>query len=284
MYGGKSCRKRCVIINGENYMLKFSPKRKRNPDMGYTHASACEYIGGKIFAYFGIESQETLLGTHNDNIVVACKDFETSGFRFIEFAGLKNSITSNSGGGYDTELQDVINTIRSQEIYPQKELESFFWEMFVVDAYIGNFNRHNGSWGFLINNDTKEIKLAPVFNCDSSLYPSIIEDTVVDLLNNRDEINRRLYEFPISIFKINNEKLSYPAFLLTTDNAACINAIIKIGIIDTNRINAIIEKTPFITNTHKAFLKFMLKERKKQIINPALNRAISLQKKQKTSD
>ncbi|MDR2571491.1 MAG: CtkA family protein [Oscillospiraceae bacterium] len=278
MYGGKSCKKFCITIDDLDYMLKFPPKRKRNIEMGYTHACACEYIGSKIFAYFGIETQQTLLGTYGNNIAVACKDFETDGFRFIKFAALKNITVSNSNGGYDTDLHDILNTIRSQELYPSVELESFFWEMFVVDAYIGNFNRHNESWGFLLNDDTKEVKLAPVFNCDSSLYPGLVEDTIVDILNSREEINRRLYEFPISATKINDEKLSYSAFLLTTDNTSCIDAIIKIGVIDTNRINAIIEKTPLITNAHKAFLKFMLKERKKQVINPALNRAISLQK------
>lgn len=34
----------------------------------------------------------------------------------------------------------------------------YFWDMFVVDALLGNFDRHNGNWGFLYDPVLKSTK------------------------------------------------------------------------------------------------------------------------------
>ena len=44
------------------------------------------------------------------------------------------------------------------------ELENWFWDMFIVDALIGNWDRHNGNWGFLYDTVQDEMKLAPVYD------------------------------------------------------------------------------------------------------------------------
>lgn len=50
--------------------------------------------------------------------------------------------------GYGTELFDILNTIDEQNLVNREELLDRFWDMFVVDAFIGNWDRHNGNWGF----------------------------------------------------------------------------------------------------------------------------------------
>lgn len=52
-----------------------------------------------------------------------------------------------SNNGYGTELSEVLETIDSQLIYDSKELKNFFWDMFIADSFIGNFDKHNGNWG-----------------------------------------------------------------------------------------------------------------------------------------
>ena len=49
------------------------------------------------------------------------------------------------------------------------------WDMFIVDALIGNWDRHNGNWGFLYNTITDEISLAPIYDCGSCLFPQADE-------------------------------------------------------------------------------------------------------------
>ena len=50
-------------------------------------------------------------------------------------------------------------------------LMQHFWNVFVVDALLGNFDRHNGNWGFLYDDSAKEASLAPIYDCGSCLLP-----------------------------------------------------------------------------------------------------------------
>lgn len=65
--------------------------------------------------------------------------------------------------------------------------------MFIVDAFIGNWDRHNGNWGFLYDTNTDEVTLAPVYDCGSSLYPQADEEMMHEILNNKNELNHRVF-------------------------------------------------------------------------------------------
>ena len=47
--------------------------------------------------------------------------------------------------GYGTELIDILQTIEEQTLINKEELSERFWDMFIVDALIGNWDRHNGN-------------------------------------------------------------------------------------------------------------------------------------------
>lgn len=38
----------------------------------------------------------------------------------------------------------------------------FFWDMFIADALPGNFDRHNGNWGILVDEEHQTAEIAPV--------------------------------------------------------------------------------------------------------------------------
>lgn len=76
--------------------------------------------------------------------------------------------------------------------------------MFIVDALIGNFDRHGANWGFL-KKDNK-YSLAPIFDNGSSLFPQLVnEDEMKLILSDEDEINERVYKFPTSQIKLNDK-------------------------------------------------------------------------------
>jgi hypothetical protein len=217
--------------------------------------------------------QETLLGTYRDKVVVACKDLAVGGFELKEFAHLKNTIIDSSQDGYGTELSDILMTISEQQIISPVKLEEHFWNMFVGDALLGNFDRHNGNWGFLLNSATGEVNIAPIFDCGSCLYPQIQEERMESVLQNRKEIDERLYVYPTSAVKESGKKINYSLFLMMTENEGCRKALKNIGgRMDMQKIDSIIDDTPYISNIHKRFLKTMLCERKKCIIDKSLAR------------
>ncbi len=271
-YAGANGSKISVIYNEEQYMLKFPTAPSKNKEMSYTNGCVSEYIGCHIFESIGLPVQKTLLGIYTRNgrqkIVVACKDFTASGLVLQDFASLKNTMIDSIHNGYGTELSDILMTLEAQTAIDPQVLTDWFWDIFIVDALIGNWDRHNGNWGFLYNNNTDEITLAPVYDCGSCLFPQADEEIMRKTLENPSERDLRVFEIPLSGIKINGQKIRYFDFLSSLQNKDCNKALQRIlPRIDMIKINEIVEETPFISDLQKAFYKTMLKERKERILD-----------------
>lgn len=269
-YGGANGNKIGIIYNGENYMLKFPPKPTKN-QLSYTNSCFSEHISCKILNSLGLKAQKTILGEYKDKIVVACRDFTEDDKRFFDFGSLKNTIIDSQQNGYGTELEDILLTINEQKIYDNEKLKERFWDMFVSDSLIGNFDRHNGNWGFTVKLDTKEIELAPIFDCGSCLFPQNDDKQMELILKNKKALEDRVYSVPMSAIKFENVKINYYNFLTTTDNKDCLKSLKKIySRIDLEKINKIIDETPYISDIYKKFLKTIIKERKEKILDKSM--------------
>lgn len=276
-YAGANGGKISVLYNGEQYMLKFPPFPTINKEMSYTNSCVSEYIGCKVFESVGIPVQETVIGTYTskgkEKVVVACKDFTSQGITLQDFASLKNRIIDSERNGYGTELADILSTIDEQTAMDSETLKTRFWDMFIVDALIGNWDRHNGNWGFLYNNATDEVTLAPVFDCGSSLYPQADEDLMKKILSDKNELNHRIFDIPLSAVTYNGKKINYFKFLSEGEFPDCNKALKRIASrIDIKKIYEIIDNTPTITELQKEFYKTMLTARKERIIDFSLNK------------
>lgn len=278
VYQGADGKKICININNHRYMLKFPSVRARK-DSGLEYANSCfsEYISCHIYDTLGIPAQETLLGTfcvnNKEKIVVACKDFEVDDFRFHDFASLKNSVLTIEHSGYGTELKDVLYSIEEQHFVDSNAARQRFWDMFIVDSYIGNFDRHNGNWGFLFNEKTLKTRLAPVFDCGSSLFPYASDRQMESFLKNEKEIEYRVFAIPQSALRINGIKINPYVFLQETTGTGCIHSLLKLAPkieVAQSKINQIIDSTPFISDVHKEFMKIILSQRFENILKPAL--------------
>ena len=276
-YTGANGSKICVVYEGEAYMLKFPTPPSRNKRMSYTNGCASEYIGCHIFESVGIPVQKTLLGNYTKNgkekIVVACKDFTSTGIVLQDFASLKNTIIDSEHNGYGTELSDIICAIEGQTAINPYELKEWFWNIFIVDALIGNWDRHNGNWGFLYNTVTDKLEIAPIYDCGSCLFPQADEVIMQSTLDNQDERNLRIYQIPLSGIKQNGDKINYHDFIYSLENADCNRALKRIQPkINLEKINQIIDDTPYINDLQKNFYKIMLKERKEKILDASLEK------------
>ena len=153
LYAGANGSKISVIYEGQQYMLKFPPLPSKNKEMSYSNSCFSEYLGCQIYESIGIPVQKTMLGTYTvkgkTKIVVACGDFTEPGITLQDFASLKNQIIDSERNGYGTELSDILHTFEEQEAIDREVITERFWDMFIVDALIGNWDRHNGRRGRL---------------------------------------------------------------------------------------------------------------------------------------
>lgn len=144
----------------------------------YSNSCFSEYLGCQIFEIAGIPVQKTLLGTFTVNgtekIVVACGDFTRPGLVLQDFASLKNQIIDSERNGYGTELSDILHTITAQTAIDAAQLLDRFWDMFIVDALIGNWDRHNGNWGFLYDAVSDAIPLRDIYRWYQYHSPALL--------------------------------------------------------------------------------------------------------------
>ena len=275
VYNGANGKKIAIEYKGDVYMLKFPPSANNKPtELSYTNSCISEYIASHIFNMIGIKCHKTILGTYKTNdtekTVCACKDFTTGNKQLFDFCSIKNTVIDSEHGGTGTELSDLLETIEKQEYVSPKILTEHFWNVFVVDSLLGNFDRHNGNWGFLYDNNTEKAEIAPVYDCGSCLLPQADEITMKKVLNSDAELDSRIYRFPTSIIKLNNKKINYLEFLMNTDNEDCKAAVRRIvPKINISKITNFVDTVPYITDLQKEFYKKYISARYEKIILPA---------------
>lgn len=256
-------------------MLKFPAETRFSREMSYSNGTVSEYISCHVYKLLGVPVQDTLLGTYThkgkQKVVVACKDLEKDGYQLKDFASLKNTIIDSARGGYGTELSEILLTIDEQQFVSSLALKKFFWDMFVIDALLGNFDRHNGNWGFLINEKLRDVRISPVFDCGSCLFPEMDVGLMQRVMEDASELEHRLYVMPKSAVMQHDKKIGYFDFLRSGTNADCTASLLDIASrINESAINAIVDETPLITETKKMFYKFMLKQRNERILQKAV--------------
>lgn len=278
-YAGANGSKLCIDYNGEKYMLKFPSLPTKATELSYANGCISEYIGCHLYELAVIPVQKTILGTYTKNgkekIVVACKDFTDVGIVLQDFGSMKNQIIDSEHNGYGTELSDIIQTIEEQTAIDPSVLKKRFWDMFAMDAFLGNFDRHNGNWGLLYNQATDQLSLAPVYDCGSCLFPQADKETIQKILSNTGELHTRIYNFPTSAVKINNKKIPYYSFLTSTDDIDCLSSVKEIyERFDLEAAFAVIDSIDAIDELQKSFYHTILKTRYELILEPAYERAL----------
>ncbi len=275
-YNGANGSKIAVEYNGGVYMLKFPPSGERRPtDLSYTNSIISEHIASSIFNMLGIKAQETMLGTYivngKEKVVCACRDFTEGSKRLLDFCSIKNTVLDSGSNGNGTELADIMDTIDKQRFVSPNTLREHFWNMFIADALLGNFDRHNGNWGFLYDDAKGEAEIAPVFDCGSCLLPQADDKVMKKVLANEVELHARVFQFPTSAIKLNGRKINYYDFLSRAEDEDANDALRRIvPKIDMARIKNFIDQVFGISDLQKEFYKAYVNARYDLIICPAI--------------
>ena len=269
-----------VEYNGDVYLLKFSESRPTPEDIaaGTPNNIISEYISSQIVAMLDIPTQETVLGTYNGEVVLACKDFrddKTDGYK--EYIGFdeylracyytneiwKNTRTRHIYGA----LSDPVNAI--PEALQDAAIDRF-WDMFVADALVGNAKRNMSNWGFLAKNGT-DLSLAPVHDFWNTLFPELTENEMEEIISDEFKLLHHTLVTPSAALSIGAKKsvdLGYYDMMSAMYDHECTDAVLRIcPMVDLNKINAIIDDTPLISDRRKEFYKKLLKSRKEWILN-----------------
>lgn len=291
-YGG-SDRKRGIIYEGKRYMLKFSDRiqsdQRNSLCESYSNSVISEYLCCHLIELCGYPVQQTLLGqvwvetVHHPGEyvpVVACKNFIPSGFNLIEFKYLQLALADEVKPGRTPKLEELYDILGDENPYMGKEFCSLalrrYWDTFIFDAIFGNFDRHGGNWGYLINKETMELSLAPIYDCGSCLYPQLDDTAIEGILTDEKAVLQRVNTFPNAALLKNGKKINYKEFLTSLENQDCTNALLRVyPLIDLDKINQFIDTMEGISEVRKEFYKLMIEKRYDLILTVAYRKAVN---------
>ena len=273
-YGGSE-KKLGILIDGFPYMLKF--QKATVFGLRFNHIS--EYLGSRIYQMLGIPCQITYLGQYDHQAVVACKDFVVDGTQFVPFNDVGESSLETDKEKYQYSYQDIMALLlANKKITNVEETISSFFDIFIVDALLGNFDRHGANWGFLKTNN--QYSLAPVFDNGSCLFPNMVnEDKMRIVMNSAEEMDKRVFQFPTSQIRLNGEKSSYFDVISSLAFDEMNQALKRIyPRVDLSKINKLIDEIGSLSLVHKRFYRMMIKNRYEKILRYSYDKLKAVEK------
>jgi hypothetical protein len=279
-YGGEGGAKLGISFRGDNWLLKYPRTTKGliNPKVSYTTSPLSEYIGSQIYNVLGIPVHETLLGYRDGKVVVACKDFLRDGETLADFRSIKNTyseFTFDSGTtGSGTLFSEVLTVLNTNPVLNEVPgLKERFWNMFVIDALIGNYDRNNTNWGLIIKNN-EILGLAPVFDNGAAFYDKRDDETFKNRLGDEKAYHADAISNSMSAYTDSNEKRINPfLYIASHENKDCDAAVLRLaGKLKERNISKTIDEVPnsekgygVISEAQAAFYKKVMEVRANEI-------------------
>ena len=258
-YGGHGGSKKGIIINNERWFLKY-PKSTKSMDvkgLSYSTTPLSEYIGSHIYDSIGLETHKTKLGIANGKVVVACKDFLDNNEVIIDYNSIKNeydenvekameNLSSSSSIVSNHDLEEVLLMMEKNpyfKLFP--ELKERFWDMFIIDAFINNNDRNEGNWGLILNKETNNLRIAPIFDNGASFYNKSSDDKLDSIYFDEVKFKQSVYDSAISIYREKGKLINPLKYIENMKNEDCNKALLRIfPKIDMNKIVGIFNEIP----------------------------------------
>ena len=264
-------RKKSILINEKPYLVKFQKNSREG--LRFNHVS--EYLGSHIFSLLGIETKETFLGRYKGENVVVIQDFLGEDEIFVPFNGVGDSSLEQDKETYQYSYEDIIGMLQANvKLIDVHQTIDLFWDMFIVDAFIANFDRHGSNWGFIKKDNM--YRLSPVFDNGSSLFSQLNSDEKIDaVLGSQEEIDKCIYKFPTSQVKYMGKKSSYYEIISSLAFEECNKALARIvERIDLEKVNKLIDTVENISEKRRFFYKTILEQRYEKILLNAYNKFV----------
>lgn len=280
MYGGTAGRKMGITYNGKDYLLKFpgnlKEQKMKNINLSYSNSPVCEYIGSKIYELVRLPVHNTILGTRNGKTVVACEDFLQDGDRLYEFDKIKVTFephfldsNGNETNGVGVDLYEIMMTIQEhpflQDVPGVKE---YFWNMFIMDALIGNTDRNNSNWGIILRKDGSK-DIAPVYDNGNCLNSKWDDEKMRIVMNDADKMEAEAYKARRCIFELHGKRINPYHIIESRECPECLEAVYRltpqIGN-NMDKIQTMIKEIPILSEIQKRFFISIIECRYEKVL------------------
>lgn len=149
------------------YIIKLS--KKKNDSSVYS-----EYVSSEFMGLLGYNAHKTwLVKDKKLGTIVVLEDFVNKGeylrsHRAIEERDETKEFIEYT---YQNILESVVRNNKLSYIHKREVMEQF-WDMYMLDAILGNRDRHHGNWGYVCKG--REYRAAKIYDNGASLFPSVL--------------------------------------------------------------------------------------------------------------
>ena len=156
-----------ITYKGIDYIVK-PPKNK-------DYSMYSEDVASRFMRGLGYNAHETLLvkDTKRGDVVLL-KDFVRRGesLRSYKSTGQSSEDTnvSDKSYTYDDIVYMINKHTKISDEHKKQALEQF-WDMYMLDAILGNRDRHHGNWGYICKGN--EYRITKIYDNGASLFPNV---------------------------------------------------------------------------------------------------------------
>jgi hypothetical protein len=198
-----------ITLNNKNYIVKLRHEHWNNV--------LSEHVSSRFINECGIPAHNTFLGVYKNDLCVMCEDFSDSHGELHEFGNISSSFDTDKNE-HDYFFSDVLYMIQKVKNVDFPACKEGFMFMFLMDAILGNPDRHMGNWGLC--KKAGMYKFAPIYDNGASLFPR------ADIENISEEwMRERCMTFP-------NSKIMFGKIRKRSDY----REVVQSGIIDNNAV------------------------------------------------
>lgn len=145
------------------------------PPKNKDYSMYSEDVASRFMRGLGYNAHETLLvkDTKRGDVVLL-KDFVRRGesLRSYKSTGQSSEDTnvSDKSYTYDDIVYMINKHTKISDEHKKQALEQF-WDMCMLDAILGNRDRHHGNWGYICKGN--EYRITKIYDNGASLFPNV---------------------------------------------------------------------------------------------------------------
>lgn len=144
---GGSFEKCYTLKNNKLYLVKASGERYSSVS---GNESCSEIIYNQVCEFLGIDKSDYVQYTLDDKNLVYCEMFTSEKYGLLEF---------------DDSIFRNLNFKNILKLFNKSAYKKRFRDMVILDCITFNIDRHQGNYGFVIDNDSFKIKaMAPIYD------------------------------------------------------------------------------------------------------------------------
>lgn len=214
----------------------------------------------------------------------ACRDFLKDGERLYEFDKIKVTFEPHfldSGGnetnGVGVDLYEILMTIQEHPFLKDVPgIREHFWNMFVVDALLGNPDRNNSNWGIILGADGRK-RIAPVYDNGNCLNCKWDEEKMTEVLADEKKMEIEAYKGRRCIFELKQKKINPYQLMESMEYPECSQAVERLVPVMGGalpQVRELIWDIPVLSDVQKKFYDAVMERRYEKVFLPLYRKMV----------